>query len=230
MDEMTPERWSNTANYLNEVFGRVDGRDRQLETLMERATAAGLPDIAVSAEVGRLLKILCMTVTRTPNSRNTILELGTLAGYSGIWLARGLPVNGRLITIEFNPMHAEFAQREFNDAGVGNQVQVVTGAALTVLPGLAKRFGPASLDLVFIDAVKTEYNDYFRLIKPLLRPGGLLLADNALGSNIWWIDDAPGSSPEIDAINKFNRTIAGDPDFEAACVPIRQGVLVARKN
>src|SRR5260221_13036680 len=86
MDEMTPERWSNTAHYLREVFGRVEGRDRQLETLMQRAVAADLPDIAVSAEVGRMLKILCMTVTRTPNSRNTVLEVGTLAGYSGIWL------------------------------------------------------------------------------------------------------------------------------------------------
>jgi caffeoyl-CoA O-methyltransferase len=230
MDEMTPQRWANTGAYLNEVFGRVKGRDRQLETLMKRAIEADIPDIAVSAEVGRLLKILCMGVTQTPGSRATVLELGTLAGFSGIWLARGLPASGRLITVEFNPKHAAFAQREFAEAGVGAQVQIITGAALDVLPGLAKRLGPSSLDLVFIDAVKIEYSDYFRLVKPMLRSGGLLVADNALGSNSWWIDDAPGSSPEMDAINKFNRMVASDMDFEAACVPIRQGVLVARKN
>jgi predicted O-methyltransferase YrrM len=230
MDNMTPDRWANTARYLQETFGRVRGHDRQLETLMERAVAAGLPDIAVSAEVGRLLKILCMTVTHAPGSRGTILELGTLAGYSGIWLARGLPSTGRLITVEKDPTHAAFAQREFSEAGVGQQVQIVTGAALDVLPGLNKRFGMSSLDLIFMDAVKTEYSDYLRAVKPMLRSGGLLLADNALGSNVWWIDDPAGSSPEMDAIRRFNEQVAGDPDFEAACVPVRQGVLIARRN
>jgi len=230
MDNMTPERWANTARYLQETFGRVRGHDRQLETLMERAVNADLPDIAVSAEVGRLLKILCMTVTHAPGSRGTILELGTLAGYSGIWLARGLPASGRLITVEFNPKHAAFAQREFAEAGVGQQVQIVTGAALDVLPNLTKRFGMSSLDLVFIDAVKTEYSDYLRAVRPMLRSGGLLIADNALGSNVWWIDDPAGSSPEMDAIRRFNEQVASDPDFEAACVPVRQGVMIARKN
>jgi caffeoyl-CoA O-methyltransferase len=223
--DMTPERWENTSHYLQEVFGREDA---QLRTLMTRAVAAGLPDIAVSAEVGRLLKLLAMTPTREPRSRGLILELGTLAGYSGIWLARGLPPGGRLITVEFNPVHAAFAQKEFEAAGVARQVRVVTGAALDVLPKLARELGPESIDLAFVDAVKTEYSEYFRLIKPLLRPGGFFLADNALGSS-FWIDDEPGSSPERDAVDAFNRMVAGDREFEAACVPIRQGVLVARK-
>ena len=93
--DMTPQRWENTSQYLQTVFGRVEGRDPQLETLMERATAAGLPDIAVSADVGRLLKVLAMSVTRTPNSCNTILELGTLAGYSGDRLASRPPPRQR---------------------------------------------------------------------------------------------------------------------------------------
>jgi caffeoyl-CoA O-methyltransferase len=98
-----------------------------------------------------------------------------------------------------------------------------------VLPTLAAELGPASADLAFIDAAKTEYPDYFRLLKPLIRPGGLLVADNVLGSGSWWIDTPPGD-PDRDAVDRFNRIVAEDPDFEAAAVPIRQGVLIARKS
>lgn len=226
--DMTPQRWENTANYLHEVFGHAKGGDKQLDTLMTRAVAAGLPDIAVSAEVGQLLKILSMMATRDPRARGAILELGTLAGYSGIWLARGLPTTGRLITVEFAPKHAAFAQREFEQAGLAKQVRVVTAAALDALPSLSRELGAQSLDLAFIDAIKTEYPEYLRHIKPLLRPGGLLVVDNALGSNSWWIDSEPG--PERDAVDRFNRMVAEDPDFDAACVPIRQGVLIARRT
>jgi caffeoyl-CoA O-methyltransferase len=223
--EMTLQRWENTCHYLQEVFGREDA---QLQTLMKRAVAAGLPDIAVSSDVGRLLKVLAMMVTREPGSRGVILELGTLAGYSGIWLARGLPERGKLITVEFNPVHAAFAQKEFVDAKVAGRVELMTGAALDVLPRLAKQLGPSSIDLAFADAVKTEYCEYFRQIKPLLRPGGLFLADNALGAQ-FWIDDPAGSTPERDAVDALNRMVAADKEFEAACVPIRQGILIARK-
>ena len=221
---MTPQRWEYTRNYLHDVFGRPD---EQLATLMQRAVAAGLPDIAVSADVGRMLQLLAMMACRGQGARGAIIEVGTLAGYSGIWLARGLPPHGKLTTIELDPKHAAFAQSEFQRAGVGGQVSIITGAALDVLPRLAREMGAASIDLAFIDAVKTEYLRYFEVLKPMIRPGGLLVADNTLGSGNWWIDCE--SDPTRTAVDAFNRAVATDPDFVASCVPIREGVVIARR-
>ncbi|MEX2218180.1 MAG: O-methyltransferase [Phycisphaerales bacterium] len=222
--EMTPDRWEFLTRYAAEVFGRPD---HQLATLMSRAAKAGLPDIAISPDVGRLLKMLA-SMTNAGRGASLILELGTLAGYSGIWLARALAPGGKLVTIELEPAHADFAQREFTVAGLAGRVELVRGAALEVLPALAARFGDASVDVAFIDAVKTEYPDYFRLLRPLIKPGGLFIADNALGSN-WTMDQPPGSSPERDAVDRMNRMVAADRDFEAACIMNRQGLVVARR-
>lgn len=221
--DMTPARWDYTCSYLQDVFGR---EDEQLQTLMPRAIAAGLPDIAVSADVGRLLKLLAM-MSGDGRGANLIVEVGTLAGYSGIWLARGLHPSGRLITIDIEPKHLAFAQNEFQRAGIADRIQTRQGAALDILPKLAAELGPASIDLAFIDGVKTEYADYFRLLKPLIRPGGLLIADNILGST-WWIDQE--QDPVRIAVDRFNRLVAADPDFETTGVPIRQGIMIARKT
>lgn len=216
------EEWAALSAYLHEVFGR---QDDHLASLMPRAIAAGLPDIAVSAEVGHLLSIL---VGLTGAKR--ALEVGTLAGYSGIWIARALAPGGRLITIEMEPRHAAFARAEFATAGVADRVEVREGAALDLLPGLAAELGPESLDVVFLDAAKQEYDRYLDILAPLIRRGGLLIADNALGSSVWSVADAPGANPNRDAIDRFNRRVAADPRFEAACVPLRQGVLIARRR
>jgi caffeoyl-CoA O-methyltransferase len=213
--EMTSERWRYTEQYSSEVFG---SQDRHLAGLMDRAVAAGLPAIAVSADVGRLLTILTKL---TPGRR--ALELGTLAGYSAIWIAKGLASDGQLTTIEYEPSHAEFARAEFETAGVADQVEVIVGAALDVLPGLAENWGPGSVDLTFVDAVKSEYPDYFEMIKPMIAPGGLLVADNVYGTGAGWIDEGHGT-------DRFNRIVATDPDFEAVALPIRQGILVARRR
>lgn len=219
--EMTPRRWENTCAYLREVFG---DEDQHLHTLMHRAVAAGLPDIAVSADVGRLLKLL---TSMTPAIR--ALEVGTLAGYSGIWIARGLTPGGRLITIESEAKHADFALRAFQEASVADRVEVRRGKALDALPALATEFGGRpSFDLVFFDAVKAEYPEYFQIVRPLIKVGGLLVADNVLGAG-WWIDDPAGSNPDRDGADRLNRTVADDPDFEAVAVPIREGVLIAKR-
>lgn len=217
---MTPQRWEYTTRYLRDVFG---AEDDHLANLMRNAVSAGLPDIAVSADVGRLLHIF-VSMTR---GRLT-LELGTLGGYSGIWIARGLSPDGRLITIESEPKHAAFARRQFERAGVLERVEQVHGRALDVLPALANRLGPASLDFVFIDAIKTEYPEYWSLVQPLIAPGGMIVADNVLGSGNWWIDDE--EHPDRIAADRFSRLVAADPDFEAAAVPIREGVLIARRR
>jgi predicted O-methyltransferase YrrM len=217
--EMTDERWRYTNEYSREVFGQQDGH---LAGLMAEATAAGLPDIAVSADVGRLLMILtAMTRARLA------LEVGTLAGYSGIWIARGLAEGGRLITVEREPAHAAFARAQFERAGVSDRVELRVGAALEVLPRLAGELGPGSVDVVFLDADKAEYADYWALIRPLVAVGGVVLADNVLGTGSEWIDQQDRPQPR--AVDRFNRLVAGDDAFEAVVAPLRQGVLIARR-
>lgn len=218
---MTPDRWQHTCDYLDTVFG---DQDEHLAGLMPRAIEAGIPDIAVSASVGRLLLCLARLV-----DAKLIVEVGTLAGYSGIWLARGLSEGGSLLTIEPNDTHADFAQRAFAEAGVGDRVQLVRGYGTPQLERLAgERAGQA--DLIFLDAIKTEYPDYLPHAKRLLRPGGLLVADNMLGGGDWWIDARQGENASRDAADRVNRMVAGDAGFEAFCVPLREGVMVARKR
>jgi predicted O-methyltransferase YrrM len=210
--DMTPQRWDYTSRYSQEVFG---AQDDHLAGLMTAAIAEGLPPIAVSADVGRLLQIL----TSMTEGRLAI-EIGTLGGYSGIWITRGLRPDGRLITIEYEPHHARFARDQFERAGLGNQVEVRVGAALDVLPSLMGELEPGSVDVVFLDAVKSEYTQYFELVKPLVAVGGLVLADNVYGTSEGWIDQGHGTDP-------FNRLIASDRDFETVAVPLREGVLIA---
>jgi caffeoyl-CoA O-methyltransferase len=102
------------------------------------------------------------------------------------------------------------------------------GAALEVLPALAEELGPGSLDVAFIDADKREYPAYFELLRPLIKPGGLFLADNVLGSGSWWIDQ--DGSPYRAGADALNRRVAADPGFEAVAVPAREGVLIARRR
>lgn len=217
---MTSEGWRRIGVYLNDIFG---SQDEQQATLMQRATEAGLPDIAVSAEVGHLLSIL----TRLAGPASLALEIGTLAGYSGIWIARALSPGGRLVTIEFEEAHADVAQAEFEAAGVADRVEIVRGAALDVLPELATRLGPASVDFVFLDAVKAEYPAYFELVKPLLRPGGVLVADNVIATSGVLVPEQPDATAGTRGVDAFNRMIAADPAFETACVPLREGLTIA---
>ena len=223
--EMTPQRWAWTCEYLRDVFG---AEDEQLRTLVSRAVAAGLPDIAVSADVGRLLMILTSMTGGGRGARQAV-EVGTLGGYSGIWLARGLAPGGRLITIEPEARHADFAAQEFASAGLADRVEIRRGPGLQVLPELARERGEGTIDLVFLDALKREYPGYFEAIRPAIAMGGLLIADNVLGSKHFWIDEVPGRNPDRDGADRLNHLLAADPDFEAVGLPIREGVLVARR-
>lgn len=217
--QMTPERWEYTRAYTRDVFGK---EDEHLAGLMAEAINAQIPDIAVSADVGRLLLIL------TSMTRGRLaIEVGTLAGYSAIWIARGLSEGGRLITIEPVPKHADFAEAQFAKAGVADRVELRRGEGLKVLPRLAEELAPGSVDLVFLDAIKTEYTGYFEAVRPLIAVGGLVVADNVLGAGSWWIDDEENETRR--RVDRFNRTIASDPDFEAACVPLREGLVIARR-
>ncbi len=216
---MNNERWTYTQDYLRAVFGE---QDAHLSGLMEEAIREGLPDIAVSADVGRLLMI------QTAMTRGRLaIEVGTLGGYSGIWIARGLADDGRLITIDVDAKHAAFASQQFEKAGVAGKVEQRVGSAIDVLRQLRDELPLLSVDIVFLDAEKREYPQYWALLRPLIAPGGLLLADNVLGSS-WWIDDE--HDPQRNAADELNRSVASDPEFEAVAVPIRQGILIARRN
>lgn len=223
---MTPARWAATTTYLQEVFGR---EDEALRALRADAAATGLPDIAISAEVGRLLSVVA-GLTGRGRGPSRIVEVGTLGGYSTAWLARALRPGGRMITIEIDPGHADFAERALARAGLAERVEVRRGPALEILPRLAAELGPASIDVAFLDGDKREYADCWRILAPLLKPGGVLAADNVLGSGSWWIDAAPGATPSRDAVDAFNRLVAADPSLEAAAAPVRQGLLLARKR
>ncbi len=218
--EMTDERWRYTSRYLRETFG---AQDEHLEGLMYEAVASGLPDIAVSPDVGRFLRLL----TSMTEGRLAV-EVGTLGGYSAIWVARGLRRDGRLITIEADPKHASFARTQFARAGLADQIELVEGDGVAQLKRLAGELEPGSVDVLFLDADKAEYPDYFRVARDLIAPGGLLIADNALGSGSWWIDDE--ANPQRQGAHQLNLEAARDPEFEAVAVPLREGVLVARRS
>ena len=212
---MTTERWNFLNDYAREVFGE---QSEQLATLMNRAEEAGLPRIAVSPDVGKLLYILA-SLTRG----RLALELGTLGGYSGIWIARGLADDGKLLTIEIDDAHADFAETEFRRADLADRVEVVRGPALDVLRHLAGDLEPKSVDFVFIDARKSEYVAYFEVVRDLIAPGGLLVADNVYATGRGWIDEGYGT-------DEFNRLVAADPEFDATATPMREGVLIARRR
>lgn len=217
--EMNHARWQYTGRYLKETFGQ---QDAHLAQLMAEAVAEGLPDIAVSPDVGRLIGLL----TSMTRGRRAV-EVGTLAGYSSIWLARGLSDDGRLVTIESDAKHAEFARRQFERAGLSERIELVESNGIEALTDLAGRWEAGSVDVLFLDADKREYPDYFTAARELIAPGGLLIADNALGSGSWWIDAE--DNPSRAGAHALNVMLAQDPHFEAAAVPLREGLLIARR-
>ena len=218
--EMTHERWTRTNEYAREVFGT---EPEHIEAIRLAADAAGLPSWAVTPEVGALLRLLAST---TEGRR--ALEIGTLGGYSTLWILEGMDPDGEMITIEFDPGHADFCEEQFDALGVADRISLRRGAALDVLPGIVDESGPASLDLVFIDADKEPYPDYYRLTRDLVRPGGLLVVDNVFGTGSSWIDDL--SDPGMAAVDEMNRLAAADEDFVTAGIFMRAGLLVARRR
>jgi predicted O-methyltransferase YrrM len=196
--------------YLRPLFWREDAL---LQDLARDIEARG-PQIQVSAEEGRLLALL-VTATRA----RRVLEVGTLFGYSGVWMARALGPEGHLDTIEFSPMHAGAAREWFSRAGLGSQVTVHEGPALEVLPRLA---GP--YDLAFFDAAKAEYCDYLDHALRVVRPGGLVLADN-----VFWNGKVAKASddPDVRGIRDYNARIASDPRLSSTVIPVGDGLSVS---
>jgi predicted O-methyltransferase YrrM len=200
--------------YVTELFAP---EDPVLARVRARHAEAGLPAIHISPDEGQLLHVLLRAV-----AARQVLELGALGGYSGIWLARALPPSGRLTTIEKDPRHATLARQAYAEAGLADRVRLIEGTALDVLPTLA-----AGFDAAFIDADKEPMAQYFEWCVRLLRPGGLLLADNAFFHGA--VVDPEDQSGNAAGVRAFNRLAAADPRVVSAVIPIRDGVVVSLK-
>jgi predicted O-methyltransferase YrrM len=203
---MTQELWTAVTEYLDELFPP----DPALSLALESSADAGLPAIAVSHDDGRMLQLLARL-----QKACLILEIGTLGGYSAIWLARALPEGGRLITLELEPKHAEVARRNLERAGLSDRVEVLIGPALESLPALVRRY-PEGFDLIFIDADKTGYPDYWKWAMKLSHPGTLIVADNVVRSGA--VADPNSADPDVQAVRAYLALVAAEPRVQATVI------------
>lgn len=207
----TPEK--SMENYDTYISGLFALEDEVLRTTRAAMQQAGLRPINVSASGGQLLQLLALTI-----GARRILEIGTLGGYSAIWLARALPADGKLISLEIDEHHATVARGNLANAGLADKVEVRVGPALTSLTAMAAA-GEAPFDLVFIDADKDGYVDYLAKALALVRDGGLILADNTLPDEVLVVTGDSGTK-------RYNAAVAAQPALVSTIVPVlrRQGL------
>jgi predicted O-methyltransferase YrrM len=201
------ETWERVDGYVQET---LLGEDPVLAATARSSAAAGLPPIAVSAPQGKMLTLLAKI-----HGARRVLELGTLGGYSTICLARGLPSDGRLVTLEANPAHARVAAENIRAAGYAELVDVRVGPALETLPRLARE-AREPFDLVFIDADKESTPDYFEWSLRLTRPGAVILADNVVRGGA--LADPADLSPGVRGMRAFHQLLANEPRVEATTI------------
>jgi predicted O-methyltransferase YrrM len=192
------------------VAGTLLDEDEALHSAIEAAEAAGLPSIQVSPPQGKLLQLLVRLV-----GARRILEFGTLGGYSAILMARALPADGRLITLEAKPEFAEVARQSIERAGVGDRVEVRVGPALEALPVLEGE-GTGPFDLVFIDADKVNTPNYFAWALDRTRAGGLIVADNVVRGGT--LGDAADPDEATVAQRRLHEELRGDPRVSATTI------------
>lgn len=197
---MSERLWTAVDGYIDDTLVSQDGI---LQSAAEASNAAGLPKIAVTPAQGKLLHILARLL-----GARRILEIGTLGGYSSIWLARALPGDGRLVTLEINREYAKVARENIARAGLSSLVELRLGPALEILPQIAAEKG-GPFDLIFIDADKENIPAYFRLSQGLSRQGTLIIVDNVVRDGR--VLDADSSDPGIQGIRRFNEMLKGDP-------------------
>jgi predicted O-methyltransferase YrrM len=203
---MSQQQWTAVDDYITSVLLEPD---EALDAARAASAAAELPAIAVSPAQGKLLHLLARMI----NARR-ILEFGTLGGYSTIWLARALPPDGRLITLESVRKHAEVARANIARAGLADLVDVRIGEALDTVPRLAE--AEELFDLVFIDADKPHNADYFTWSVRLTRPGGVIIVDNVVrGGNVLEADTA---DPDVQGVRRLNEVMAAEPSVSATTI------------
>src|SRR5882724_8837368 len=202
---MTQDLWSAVDRYF---AGSLLPADAVLEAALEASSAAGLPAIAVSPLQGKLL----MLVAQLQGAKR-ILEIGTLGGYSAIWLGRALPNDGRLVTLEISAKHAEVARANLARADLAERVEVLVGPALQTLPSLQER---EPFDLTFIDADKPSNADYFSWAMKLSRKGSIIVVDNVVRSGA--VADATSQDPNVLGVHRLNELIAREPRVDATAI------------
>lgn len=204
---MTQKTWTAVDAYVSEM---LVPQDKALDAALEASADSGLPEIAVAPNQGKLLMLLARSI----NAR-TVLEIGTLGGYSTIWLARALPKGGSVVTLEAVPRHAEVARANFKRARLGAMIDVRLGKALDLLPELAaeKR---TPFDFVFIDADKENIPDYFTWALKLTRPGSLIVVDNVIRGGK--VVDARSTDHNVKGVRRFNEMLMKEKRVSATTI------------
>jgi predicted O-methyltransferase YrrM len=198
------ELWSAVDQYVADTLLKSDD---SLESAVKASDEAGLPSIQVSAPQGKFMYLLAKV-----HGARRILEIGTLGGYSTIWLARALPAGGTLVTIEIDPKHAEVAKANVDRAGVGDKVQVLVGNARDLLPDLERR-NEAPFDLTFIDADKASIPFYFESALRMSRPGSLILVDNVVREGA--VIQADSEDASVQGVRRLNEMLSANSSIEA---------------
>ena len=216
---MSAESTLVTARHFEYIASHTTREDAFLAQLRVDAEAAGIPPIHIAPEQASFLQILL----RAARVRD-VVEVGTLAGYSAIAMARALPENGRLRTIEADSKHANFSRNVIARSDVAGRIELFEGKGMDVLP----RFEDASADAAFLDADKASYGAYLDESVRIVRPGGLILVDNAFAFGQLF-EDTP-TDPEAPAVKAFNETMAADTRVTSVIVPMGDGVWVGIRN
>jgi len=206
---MSQNQWTAVDRYITDLFVPPDPA---LDGALQATADADMPLINVAPNQGKLLHVLALA-----HGARSILEIGTLAGYSTIWLARALPPGGRLLTLEYEPKHAGVARANIARAGLESAVEVRLGAGLDLLPEIAAN-GEGPFDLFFIDADKENYPGYLEWAIKLSRPGSVILSDNLIRNGA--VLDPSGGDSAAQVIAEYNRQLANDPRLESVVLPI----------
>ena len=204
---MTQENWTAVDRYITD---HMVPPDPALEAALEASARAGLPPINVAPNQGKMLMLLAQL-----HGARTILEIGTLGGYSTLWLARALPPGGRIITLEFEPRHAEVARADIERAGMSHLVEIRVGRALDTLAVLARE-GKGPFDLTFIDADKQNTADYFTWALKLSRRGSLIITDNVVRKGA--VIDPASPDANVQGMRRFYERVATEPRVSATAL------------
>jgi predicted O-methyltransferase YrrM len=204
---MSEKQWAAVDDYINHLFVPADP---VLDAALKSASAAGLPPISVSPSQGKLLMLLA----RICGARK-ILEIGTLAAYSTIWLARGLAEKGQLVTLEADAKHAAVAKANIARAELNDTVKLILGKAQDTLPKVAAD-GMGPFDLIFIDADKKSLPEYLTWSIKLSRPGGLIIVDNVIREGN--VIDAGSKDPDVQGVRRMNEMIVADSRLCATAI------------
>jgi len=204
---MTQKTWTAVDNYVSEM---LVPSDKALDAALEASADSGLPEIAVAPNQGKFLMLLAKSI----KARN-ILEIGTLGGYSTIWLARALPAGGRVVTLEAVARHAEVARANFERAGLASIIDLRLGEAIDTLPKLAAE-KPAPFDFIFIDADKENIPDYFTWSLKLARTGSMIIIDNVIRDGE--VINAKSRDPSVKGVRRFNEMLKAEKRVSATSV------------